>query len=32
MELQEATIPILGEAIATKDKEVVQVANLLHTM
>lgn len=32
MELQAATIAMLGEAIQKGDKSVVQVANLLHTM
>ncbi|KAL0080654.1 hypothetical protein F4703DRAFT_1918366 [Phycomyces blakesleeanus] len=32
MELQKATIAILGEAITKYDKVVVQIANLLHTV
>ncbi|EIE79722.1 hypothetical protein RO3G_04427 [Rhizopus delemar RA 99-880] len=32
MELQKATIAILGEAITKYDKAVVQIANLLHTV
>jgi hypothetical protein len=32
MELQKATIAMLGEAITKYDKTVVQIANLLHTV
>lgn len=32
MELQKATIAMLGEAIVKNDKAVVQIANLLQTV